>query len=50
VCDPTNTHNIWIATYLGTDTQRLLRATIPYVWVGVLAGLCLAVAKGYLAQ
>lgn len=49
VCDPTNTHNIWIATYLGTDTQTLLRRTIPYVWLGVIAGLCLAVIKGYIA-
>ncbi len=47
VCDPTNTHNIWIATYLGTDTQVLLRRTIPYVWIGVFGGLCLAVACGY---
>src|SRR5262249_3146998 len=46
VCDPTNTHNIWIATYLGTDTQVLLRRTIPYVWLGVFAGLCLAVTCG----
>jgi hypothetical protein len=47
VCDPTNTHNIWIANYLGTDTQALLRRTIPYTWVMVFAGLCLAVAFGY---
>lgn len=49
ICDPTNTHNIWIATYLGTDTQILLRKTIPYAWVGVLLGLSLAVSLGYVS-
>lgn len=44
ICDPTNTHNIWIATYLGTDTQTLLRKTAPYAWLATVAGLCLAVA------
>jgi len=44
ICDPTNTHNIWIATYLGTDTQTLLRKTAPYAWLATIAGLCLAVA------
>lgn len=44
ICDPTNTHNIWIATYLGTDTQTLLRKTAPYAWMATIAGLCLAVA------
>jgi hypothetical protein len=47
ICDPTNTHNVWIATYLGTDTQALLRRTLPYAWVAVVAGLMLAVALGY---
>lgn len=44
ICDPTNTHNIWIATYLGTDTQTLLKKTAPYAWLATIAGLCLAVA------
>ncbi len=44
ICDPTNTHNIWIATYLGTDTQTLLKKTAPYAWLATVAGLCLAVA------
>ena len=47
VCDPTNTHNIWIATYLGTDTQVLLRKTLPYAWTAVICGLSLAVYFGY---
>lgn len=47
VCDPTNTQNIWVATYLGIDTKSILVRTIPYVWVGVVTGLCLSVALGY---
>jgi hypothetical protein len=47
ICDPTNTHNIWIATYLATDTQALLRKTFPYAWVAVVAGLTLSVGLGY---
>jgi Mg2+/citrate symporter len=43
ICDPTNTHNVWIATYLGTDTQALLRRTLPYAWLAVTGGLILAV-------
>ena len=47
VCDPTNTHNIWIANYLGTDTQTLMTRTIPYVWLAVFLGLSLAATLGY---
>ncbi len=39
VCDPTNTHNVWIANYVGVDVQRILRATILYVWVAAGLGL-----------
>lgn len=47
ICDPTNTHNIWIATYLATDTQALLRKTFPYAWIAVVAGLLLSIGLGY---
>jgi len=47
ICDPTNTQNIWIATYLGTDTQILLRKTIPYAWLAVVGGLLLVTYSGY---
>lgn len=47
ICDPTNTHNIWIATYLATDTQALLRKTFPYAWAAAFLGLMLAVGFGY---
>lgn len=42
ICDPTNTHNIWIATYLGTDTQSLFRKTVVYAWLCSVCGLILA--------
>jgi hypothetical protein len=48
ICDPTNTHNIWIASYLGTNTQALLRKTLPYAWTAVVLGLTLACSLGYL--
>jgi hypothetical protein len=47
ICDPTNTHNIWIATYLATDTQALLRKTFLYAWAAVVLGLTLSVGSGY---
>jgi hypothetical protein len=47
ISDPTNTANIWIATYLGTDTQVLMRKTLPYAWLAVLFGLILAVSYGF---
>ncbi len=49
ICDPTNTHNVWIATYLSTDTQALLKRTIPYAWAAVFAGLSLAVLLHYVS-
>ena len=39
VCDPTNTHNVWIANYVGVDVQQILRATLPFVWVTSAFGL-----------
>ncbi len=39
VCDPTNTHNVWIANYVGVSTQEILRRTIVYVWPASAAGL-----------
>jgi hypothetical protein len=47
ICDPTNTQNIWIATYLGVDTQVILKRTIPYALLCVFLGLTLAVIKGF---
>jgi len=42
VCDPTNTHNVWIANYIGVDVQQILRRTIVYVWPAAALGLVTA--------
>jgi hypothetical protein len=39
VCDPTNTHNVWIANYVGVDVQQVLRRTLVYVWPAAAVGL-----------
>ena len=41
VCDPTNTHNVWVANYLGLDVQKILKKTIPYMWAIAVMGLIL---------
>ncbi len=45
VSDPTNTHNVWIANYVGVDVQRILRSTLPYVWTAAALGLVIAAFK-----
>lgn len=39
ICDPTNTHNVWIAQFTKTTPEDLLKKTILYVWVFVLLAL-----------
>ncbi len=43
VCDPTNTHNVWLAQFTRTSTEKLLKDTIPYVWAFVFIALTWAV-------
>lgn len=33
VCDPTNTHNVWIASFQGTTPNIILRKTLPFTWI-----------------
>jgi len=42
VCDPTNTHNVWIANFLGEDVLAITRFLLPFIWVMVFLGLTLA--------
>ncbi|MEP0815452.1 MAG: hypothetical protein HRF49_12435 [bacterium] len=44
ICDPTNTHNVWIANHEGVDVLDLSKETLPWVWAGVAAGLVAASA------
>ncbi len=43
VCDPTNTHNVWIAGFTKVPVEKLLRLTLPFVWIFVALALCYAV-------
>ncbi len=42
VSDPTNTHNVWIAGFLGEDVQKYTKKTILYTWVLAALGLVLS--------
>ena len=42
VCDPTNTHNVWIANNLNLNVQDILKKTIGYMWGLALIGLIVA--------
>ncbi len=44
ICDPTNTHNVWVATYVSSDVQAILRKTLPWIWAAAIAGLALTAA------
>lgn len=46
VCDPTNTHNVWIANHLKIDLQALMTKTLPYIWVLAVCGLILGAYVG----
>jgi len=41
VCDPTNTHNVWVATYTGVRVEDISRATLPAMMLVCLVGLLL---------
>jgi H+/gluconate symporter-like permease len=38
-CDPTNTHNVWVANYVGMRVEEITRATILYKIAVCLIGL-----------
>jgi hypothetical protein len=39
VCDPTNTHNVWVATYTGVRVEDISLATLPAMLLVCLGGL-----------
>src|SRR5690606_26893236 len=47
ICDPTNTHNVWLANELRVDVQALMWRTIPYIWGMVFVGLTVAAFMAY---
>lgn len=46
ICDPTNTHNVWLAQYMKVGTNEILVKTLPYAWGFVLFALLYAVFVG----
>lgn len=42
VCDPTNTHNVWIAAYIKEDVINITKKLLPYIWVMIFVALILA--------
>jgi hypothetical protein len=42
VCDPTNTHNVWVANYVGVRVEELTKATILPMILICIAGLIFA--------
>ncbi|MCH7472080.1 hypothetical protein IIA79_03910 [bacterium] len=47
VCDPTNTHNVWIANFCKVPVGELTRITLPWVLAIVLLGLAAGAAVFY---
>lgn len=39
VCDPTNTHNVWVATYTGVRVDEITLATLPAMMLVCVGGL-----------
>jgi hypothetical protein len=44
VCDPTNTHNAWIASHNKVDTVDILKQMLIYIWPMVVVALTIAAA------
>jgi hypothetical protein len=42
VCDPTNTHNVWVANYVGVRVEELTKSTILTMILICIAGLIFA--------
>jgi DcuC family C4-dicarboxylate transporter len=42
VCDPTNTHNVWIANFINEDVVRLTKKLLLYIWLMAIVGLLMA--------
>ena len=42
VCDPTNSHNVWIADFSKTDVNEFLKKTIVWISISTFVGLIVA--------
>ncbi|SEN91531.1 hypothetical protein SAMN04488134_102270 [Amphibacillus marinus] len=42
VCDPTNSHNVWVSDFTKTDVNEVLKKTIVWITVSTFIGLIVA--------
>lgn len=42
VCDPTNSHNFWIASFTRVDALDITKRTLPFIWPLAIAALVIA--------
>jgi len=42
VCDPTNSHNFWIASFTRVDALEITKRTLPFIWLLALTALVIA--------
>ena len=42
VCDPTNTHNVWVANYVGVRVEEFTKSTILTMILICIIGLIFA--------
>ncbi|PKL80266.1 MAG: citrate transporter [Candidatus Melainabacteria bacterium HGW-Melainabacteria-1] len=40
ISDPTNTQNVWLASEMRVDVQKVMWNTLPYAWITAVIGLC----------
>lgn len=40
--DPTNTHNVWLANYVGVDVNDILKKVLPYIWGLAIVGVIIS--------
>ena len=42
VCDPTNTHNVWVSDYTKIDVNEFMKKPIPWIFISTFVGLIVA--------
>lgn len=42
VCDPTNSHNVWVSDFIKTDPNEILKKTILWIAISTIIGLIVA--------
>ncbi|PTO40490.1 citrate transporter [Enterococcus mundtii] len=42
VCDPTNSHNVWVSDFIKTDVNEVMKKTIGWVAISTFVGLVVA--------